>query len=171
MNFAAPGCGIEHHQVFCKRSGLRGHFAVHRKRHTGAIKNQAVVATHLVHINNRQLVAKCNRTQHIHPQRALVYGVRRSRNIDDDAGSLRSQLRYRVAVVASHCPEVLVVPHVFANRDAQFLVREAEHLLLRCGLKIARLVEHVVGRQQHFALLKHNSASAQQRRFVGHRFP
>src|SRR5258708_22272702 len=102
----------------------------------------------------------------MHPQGSIVDGVGRSGNVNDYAGSLCSQFGDWVAVVASHRPEVLVVPHVLANRDAQLFVAEAEYFLFRGWLKIARLVEYIVGRQQHLALLEDNLAAAQQRGLI-----
>src|SRR5258708_12685102 len=99
----------------------------------------------------------------MHPQGSIVDGVGRSGNVNDYAGSLRSQFGDWVAVVTSHRPEILVVPDVLANRDAQLFVAEAEYFLFRGWLKIPRLVEYVVGRQQPLALLENNLAPAQQR--------
>src|SRR5260370_36750944 len=57
-----------------------------------------------------------------------------------------------------------------ANGDAQFLVLETVDYLFLGRLEVPRLIEYIVGRQQHLALLKDDSPSAQQRRFVGHGF-
>ena len=111
-------------------------------------------------------MTQCNRAQHIHSQSPFVDGVGRSRDIDDDTGSLRRQFGYRVAIVAPHRPEILIVPDVFTNRNSQFFLAKRKNLLFRSRLKISRFVEHVIRWQQHFALLEYYFPVADQRRLV-----
>src|SRR5258708_15413910 len=90
--------------------------------------------------------------------------------MQQDAGSLLAKFHHRITLVQARRPEVRVVPHILANGDAKFFVLEAVDHLLIGRLKVPRLVEYIVGRQQHLALLKDDSPSAQQRRFIGHGF-
>ena len=166
VNFALSRRGVEQNEVFLKRRRLRCHFAIQRQRDAGTIEYQAIVAAYLVHVHDWKLVAQCNRAQHIDPQRSLVDGVRRRRNIDNYAGSLRREFRDRVAVVPPDRPKVFIVPDVFANCDAQHFPAESENFLFGRRLKVSRLVKNVVSRQQHFALFKDDFAAAKKCRFV-----
>src|SRR6266851_5400271 len=170
VNVAFPRGRIKQDQILPERQGLRGYAPIGGYRHARAVKNQIVVAAKLIDVHHGELLLHGDSPQHLNAQVSLVNRVRRSGNIQQDAGSLLAQFHHRVALVQARRPEVRIVPHILANGDAQGLVLEAVNYLLIGRLKVPRLVEYIVGRQQHLALLKHNSASAQQRRFVGHRF-
>jgi hypothetical protein len=74
-------------------------------------------------------------------------------------------------VIAPATPEVAIVPDVLADRHAEALVAQRQNLRPSGGLKVAVLVEHVVGGQQ--GLVKHlpHAATGQQRRGVVERSP
>src|SRR2546427_8569268 len=91
------------------------------------------------------------RMQHVAAQGALVERERGGGNVDDDAGSLPDELGDGIALVEPLGPEILVVPDVFADGDAEFFRAERINELLRARLEIARFVEDVVGRQKDFA--------------------
>src|SRR2546427_2142286 len=102
------------------------------------------------------------RMQHVAAQGALVQRERGGGNVDDDAGSLPDELGDGIALVEALGPEILVVPGVFADGDAEFFRAERINELLRARLEIARFVKDVVGRQKDFALLEHHAAAADQ---------
>ena len=107
-----------------------------------------------------------DRPQHIVADRTLVERVGGTGNIQKDRASLPGNLGYRIAVVELLSPEAFVVPGVFADRDAELFVVKREDVLGMRGLEVARFVEDVVGRQQHFALLEEDFSSGDQSRRV-----
>ena len=119
MDFALSRCGIEDDQVFFKCFRLSRHLAIRGKRNARAVENQAVVAPHLIDVNDRPFVRQRNRPQHLEAQCALVEGIRRTREVQQYRTSLPHNFADRVALVHGLGPKVLVVPHVFADRDSQ----------------------------------------------------
>ena len=103
-------------------------------------------------------------------QAAFVDGVGRGGDIQKDSSSLRDDFGDGIAIVAAIGPESFVVPDVFTDGDAQLLVAESVDGLLVRGLEVARLIEDIVGGQQHFALLKNDAALGDEGRFVGDGF-
>ena len=75
---------------------------------------------------------------------------RRRREIEDDFRAPGDQLPDWIAPVKPFRPEILVVPDVLANRDAEFVSVELKRRDGLGRLKITVLVENVVGRQQAF---------------------
>ena len=171
VDFAFPRCRIKKDEIFFKSFGLRRHLAVGRQRNAPSIENQAVVASHLIHVNHRPLVCHRNRAQHLETKRPLVQCVGRSGQIQQYRTSLPHNFAHRVAVVKLFGPKILVVPDVFADRDAQLFSVQAKHVLPVRRLKVARFIKNVVSRQKHFALLEDHAPVANQRRFVANGLP
>ena len=73
---------------------------------------------------------------------------RRRGNVQNDFRALRNQLLDGIAAIETFRPEILVVPDVLANRDAQLASIELKWRKNFGRFKIAVLVENVVGRQQ-----------------------
>ncbi len=167
VDFPFAGDGIEEHQVFFKRARLRGNFAFSGESHAGAIKDQAVIAADLIHVNDGTAMVDSDGAQHLKPQASFVDGVRRGGDIQKNGSSLRDDFGDGVAIIAAIGPEILIVPDVFANGDAQLLVSEPIDGLSISRLKIADFIENVVGGQKHFALLENHSAFADERGFIG----
>ncbi len=101
-------------------------------------------------------------------QRTLVDGVGRRGNIQQQAASLPDDFRDGIAIVELLGPETFVVPGIFADGDAELLGLKRKHVLGVRGLEVARLVEDVVGGQQHFALLEKNFSLGDERGGVRH---
>ncbi len=89
MKFAFSSFRVEEDQIFLERHSLRSDFAIGGHRHARPVKNQAVVAAHLIHINHRAFVGHRDGAQHLQPQRPFVDGVWRRGDIQQQAGSLR----------------------------------------------------------------------------------
>ena len=171
VDFALACDAIEQDDVLLKSLGLGGHFPAGGQGHAGAIEDQRIVPAHLVDINHRALVMDGNGAKHVHAQEALVNGVRRSGNINEHAGAKGDEFGDGITGVERLVPEVFVVPDVFADRDAELFAAHAVDVLLIAWLEVAGLVEHVVGGQEHFALLEDDAALANQRGFVGNGLP
>ena len=121
VDFPFAGNGIEEHQVFFEGARLGRNFAVGSERHAGAIKDQAVIASNLVHVHDGAAMMHGDGAQHLKAQASFVDGVGRSGNIQKDGSSLRDNFGYRVAIITAISPEIFIVPHVFADGDAQLL--------------------------------------------------
>ena len=67
---------IENHQVFRKRAGARSNSSFRIKRQARTVKDQAVVAAHLIYVDDRQPVFDGNPPQHLLPQERLFDGKR-----------------------------------------------------------------------------------------------
>ena len=139
-----------------------GDAAVGGERDARAVEDERIVAAHLVDINHGALMGTRQGVQHFETHGAFFDGVRRRGDINDDAGSLRHEIDDRIRLVELLGPEIFVVPDVFADGDAQLLAAERKNLLARRGLEIARLVEDVVGGQQHLVLLEGHAAFGEQ---------
>ena len=96
--------------------------------------------------------------KHFDAQGALVDGVGRSGDVQKDASSLLDEFGDGVAGIARLGPEILVVPHIFADGDPELFAAHAVNVIFFAGLEVTRLVEYVVRGQQHFALLEDNAA-------------
>ena len=105
--------------------------------------------------------------QHAEAQGALVDGVWRGGNIDENAGAAGDQFGDRVAGVHGRGPEGFIVPDVLANGDTELFPFQAVDILLVGGLEVAGLVEDVVGGQQHLALFEDDAAAGDERGFIG----
>ena len=171
MHIAFSGGGVEEDQVFRKRFGLGGYFSVRRQRNARTIENEAVVSSYLIHVDHRPFVGQSNGAQHLETQRALVERIGGPGEIQQHRTSLPDNFADRVAFVKLLGPEILVVPDVFADGDAQLLAVQAKHVLAIRRLEVTRFIEHVISGQQHFALLKNHPPTANQRGFVRNGLP
>ena len=144
------------------------------ERDAGAVKQQAVVAAHLVHHHNRPCVAARDGGQHGLARGALAAPEGRSGDIQDQVrDTLRGgphQLFHRIHVIPPRLPETLVVPRVFADRNRDALARDLADRLRGCRREIALLVEHVIERQQALVLNEGYAAFFKQRGRVVHMF-
>ena len=118
----------------------------------GAVEDQFVVAAHLIHVHDRQTEAAGHRGEDLAAQRPLTLVVGRSVDGDDDAGAGVREFIHRVPPVQRPFPELLVVPGVLADGEGNGQAADFDHRLLFGGTEVARLVEDVVGRQQHLVL-------------------
>src|SRR5208282_2576646 len=130
MDFAFSRNRIEEDQIFLKSERLRRDFSLRRQGHARAVKNQAIVAAHLVDVNDGPVMVSSNGLKHFQPKSPLVDGVGRSRNIQKHGNSLPDEFSYGIAVIPALGPEVFVVPDVLANRNAQLLFSESVRELL-----------------------------------------
>ncbi len=81
-----------------------------------------------------------------------------------------TRLLGRVARVELLIPEMLVVPDVFADGDADGCAAKFVNTGRVAGLEISRFVENVVKRQEHFRVVEDHSPAVDQRRRVRHGF-
>ena len=171
MDVAFAGDGVEEDEVFLEGFGLRGDVPVGREGHAGAVEDERVVATHLVYVNDGTVMLLGDGAKHFDAQGALVDGVGRGGDVEENASSLLDELSDGVAGVARLGPEIFVVPDVFADGDAQLFAAHAIDIILVAGLEVARFVEDVVGRQEHLALLENDAAILDESGFVGNGWP
>src|SRR5947208_533281 len=75
-----------------------------------------------------------------------------------DARTLLVEFFYRVPFIQPALPKSAVIPGVFTNGECDALGPESEKLLLFRRHEVSSLIEDIIGRQQHFALPKHNLA-------------
>ena len=153
--------GIDNHQVLFKRSGLGDQFSARIQGQRRPIKDQAVVAAHLVAQQHRNAVAPSDGRQHLPSQLALRVPERRRRQVDVHRRMLRHDLLHRVDGVETPRPEILVVPRVFADGDAQAHAVKLNHLLRTSRREVALFIEDVVERQQALVLFQQQLSAIQ----------
>ena len=169
-NIADARRAVEEHQVLFEGLRQRGDAPVRHERDARAVKYEAVVAAHLIHVGDGNLLLHGDSAQHVAAQFPFVQRVGRRRKIQNDVASLRHEFRHRIAVVQPLRPEILVVPGVLADGYAEFRQIQRENVLRVGGLEVARLVEHIVGGEQHFSLFEEYAAVRDKCGAVRHRF-
>ena len=137
MNVTLPCRGVKEDEILFERQGLCSHMPVGRNRHARAVENQVVVAADLIDIDNWTPLFLGDGAQHLKAQISLVDGIGRGGKIQQDAGSLLAEFHHRVTLIQACGPEIRVIPHVLANRDAKVFILEAVDHLLLGRLKVA----------------------------------
>src|SRR5256884_5366944 len=122
MDVAFSGCRIENNQVLLKSFGLRGHLALRRQGDARAVENQAVVASHLIHVNDWPFVCQRDGAQHLETQRTLVERVRRTREVQQHRTSLPDNLADRIALVQLLGPKIRSEEHTSELQSRLHLV-------------------------------------------------
>ena len=153
-----------------ERLSARYDFTGPVEHNAGAIEDQAVIATDLVHHHNRNAIIAGNGSEHLAAELALAYPEGRRRDIQNKVASSFDQLVHRIKPVELAVPEVLVVPRILANGESHAVATEIEQLLRICRGEVAHLIEDVVGGKQHLGLDEINFAVAQQGRRIHHGF-
>src|SRR5256884_4759740 len=163
MDVAFSGCRIENNQVLLKSFGLRGHLALRRQGDARAVENQAVVASHLIHVNDWPFVCQRDGAQHLETQRTLVERVRRTRDVQQHRTSLPDNLADRIALVQLLGPKILVVPNVFTNGDAKLLSAQPKNVLAGRGPGVASFPSHGITPRSRISFLENETTPPKQR--------
>ena len=161
MTVTLSGLGVVEDQVGLKGLGLRANTAVGGDDETRSIENELVVAADLVHHRNRNLKPAGDGLKHLETHLALAHVIRRGGNVDEQVHSLGGKFLHRVALVKFAVPKLLVVPDVLADGDRHARAVDLVDRLAFRRLKVAPLVEDIVGRQKHLALPEGNPALGQ----------
>ena len=112
------------------------------------VEDQVVVSADLVDDGNRQVVLLRHVAEHLFAQGLLADGEGRGGKVDDGLCAGICQDLDGVLVIAPALPKVAVVPHVFADADAQAATVELQDLRAVGWLEVTIFVEHVVGGKQ-----------------------
>ena len=159
---------VEIDQVLGKGARLGDDRTIGSQGKAGSVEDQAVVASHLVHHDDRSLVPGGDRGQHAVAQFPLTPVIRGGGDVEDERSPGAHQLFDRVDGIEAAGPEALIVPGIFADGEGQALVSQAVQVLDLCGSKIALLVEDVVEGQKPFGLDELHHPIAQQRSRIGY---
>ena len=136
-------------EILAEGGGLTLHFTVRAHEQRATVEDQGVVASDQIAHRDREPVPARRGAQHPAPDLRLAHGVGRGGDVDDHLRSSRDQLLDGVAQVPRLLPELLVVPEVLADGDAQPRSRHLDQRSrLRRGIEVATFVEDVVRRQQ-----------------------
>ena len=153
----------------CRRAENRLPFFIDHDRR--AVEEQLVVAAHLVHIHERNVVARGDAREKIVTRAPLAAVERRRGNVQDDLRPLPRQLVDRIAAVDFRAEDFVVEPEILADGDACFDAGDVDDTNAASRLEVAQLVEDVVSRQQRLVLLMHDPAVLCDERRVVQRFP
>ena len=124
----------------CRRLALD--LAVGADQQRAPVEDQRIVAAHQVAHGDGQPVPPGRCGEHPAPDFGLADGVRGGGDVEDRLGALRGQLLDGIAQVARLLPELLVVPQVLAdgNADPHAGDRNQRPRIL-CRVEVAALVE------------------------------
>ena len=118
---------------------------------TLTIKHQFILPAYLVNINDCQAAFCCRRNVR-HPLRTLAVNKRRAvqgqHNINAGILVLRERVVYVVVVIGT-----LVVPKIFADRNANPLTTELKYAGAGTRLKISKLIKNIIERKQLLLVL------------------
>ena len=129
----------------------RDHFPARVQRDAVAVKNQFIVRADGVDLSQRDFFVPGNAPEHFQPHPFLAVVPWRRGKVQNQFRPLRNQFLDRIAAIPPFRPEILVVPNVLANSDADFLSFEIKRRNRFRRFKITDFVENVVGRQQALA--------------------
>ena len=142
--------------------------AVLRHRERAAIELQRDIAADEVGIQHRHRVATCSERDHAAAERILAEVPRRRAEVDDKLRAGAHDLLHGVDRILPLREELLVVPAVFADHDANAHACVLDDVLLGLAprLEVTAFVEHVVRRQQALARDDARLAAKEPRRGV-----
>ena len=138
---------IEDECALLKPGGLHPDHPVGGCRERVAVENQLVVAADRVAIKKWHAVASGLPPDHLSPQSRLSDLKRRRAQVHDGRRSRRHEVVDRIARVEPP-GEVFRSPDILANRHPDPVAADLDRHRSRPRLKIPRLVENIVGRQE-----------------------
>ena len=121
-----------------------------------------IVAAHLVHIDHGLRVAAGGGAINVAANGALAQVVGRRVDADQHLRAGFEQLFDGVALVEALFPKAAVVPGVFADGERDRNAAQGAQIFALGGAEVTGFVEHVVVRQQHFALPENDFAALDQ---------
>ena len=116
---ARPRVEVDEHDGALVLGAARDDLAAASSARAGAVEDQIVLPAHLIDEHQRPRPAPRRGGQHARAQVALLHGVGRGRDVDDDLGAGGDQRLDRIGAVEALRPEIGVVPDVLADRDAE----------------------------------------------------
>ena len=164
---AATRIQIDHDQIGRVLGGARDHLAARVQCQARSIEDQVILTADLIDEDQGASPTPGHLGQHARAQVALLHSVGRGRNVDEQVGARGHQLLDGILAIQAPGPEIAIVPHVLADRDAEAMAGEVDrgHGLGR--LEIAPFIENVVGRQQRLAMDRDDATLMDERRGVG----
>src|SRR5207302_10130151 len=159
--------GVNDEKVLGELFAARNEAARRIENQTATVEYQFVVAADQIAVNQRRTRLYRQALQHVETGLMFAQMPRRRRDVKDEPGSAFDELDRRVAAIPAIAPEIVVVPDVFADRQADFLSIELDRRVLRGRFKITVFVENVVGGQQGLGARGQNFSIPQQRDRVG----
>ena len=115
------------------------------QRQAAAVKNQLIVAPHLVHIDQGDAVFPGVGLEQPVAQFLFAHLEGRGGNIDEHRGALLGLDLDGVQGIEAPEPQLRIVPGVFADGDSQDLVFKGDDLNLPGGIEVPGFVEDVIG--------------------------
>ena len=115
-----------------------------------AVENKLIICPDEVDLREGNFFIPRDALKHFQSCALLAFAPGRRRKVQDDFRSLRDEFLYRVAAVNPLRPEILVIPDVLTNCDAELATVENKRLNFFGRLKITVLIKHIIGRQQAF---------------------
>ena len=138
------------------------------KTAASTVENQIVIAPYLVDIRYGQAILLSHVAQHALPQDLLAGDEWRRRKVHDGLRARFGKHLDGVLMITPALPEILIVPNVFADTDAQTPAVQLQNLRAHGWLEIPVLIENVIGGEQslvkrgaYFAILQQDRAIEQ----------
>jgi hypothetical protein len=117
-----------------------------------AVEEQFVVAAHLVHVDERHLVAPSNGREDVVAGLSLAGVEGGGGDVEDDVDVLPRQVVDRIPAVELRAEDLVVEPEVLADEDPDTAAGQVDRFRAAARLEVALLVEDVIRRQQAFLL-------------------
>ena len=143
------------------------HLTLRVQRQARSVEDQVVLSADLIDEDQGAGPMPGHVGQHARSQVTLGHGVGRGRNIDEQVSARSHQLFDGIFAIQAPGPEIAVVPHVLADRDAEAMAGEVDRGHGLGWLEIAPFIENVVGRQQRLAVDRNNAPLVNERCRVG----
>ena len=118
------GSKVRHQNIFGKAFSQRDRFAAAIQRDAVAVENQFIIRADQIDLCQRHALVARDALQHGQPGLFLAVMPRRRGNVEDDFRALPDEFLDRVAAIKPFRPEILVIPDVLANREAEFAAIE-----------------------------------------------
>ena len=161
------GVRVEEEEILAKHRALRDEPARRVEGQARAVEEQLVVATDGVAIDERSADLRDEAGEHLHAEPIFAEVPGRSGDVEKNLRASLDELTRGVAQVAALVPKRFVVPDILADRQADFASVEIDGGVFLSRLKIAVLVEDIVGREQHLRAGREDFPMLQKRHGIG----
>jgi hypothetical protein len=162
------GVQVHEQEILLKQPALRHRPALRVKDQAAAVEDQLVIAADGIAVKQRALRLGGQAGEHLVPHAILAEVPGRGGDIEDDAGTLAGEVQRGIARVTALPPEILVIPHVFADGEADLDAVELDRRVPGGRLEITVLIKHIVSGQQRFGARGDNAPVLEQGDGVGH---
>src|SRR3954465_12877488 len=134
---------IHDNKVLVECLSLRNELSALVEGETAPIENELIIPAHQIAKEQRAASLGSQLRKHFTADAVLTQRPRRGGDVHQEPGAGSSKFHRGIASIAAIAPEILVVPDVFTNGNAELRL-ESHRLVLDCRFKIAIFIEYIV---------------------------